>query len=73
MSIVRDQRINEFLNFKADHKFNYATDEQVTKKAVELLGATDFKLGFVQFSEAKEAGEKSGFLLREAEYKEYKK
>lgn len=68
MSIVRDQRINEFLNFKADHKFNYATDEQVTKKAVELLGATDFKLGFVQFSEAKEAGEKSGFLLREAEY-----
>lgn len=67
-SIVRDSYINQKLNSEADFKFDYATDEGVLQKSVEILKQPDIALEFVQFSGAKQAGESVGFLLREAEY-----
>lgn len=67
-SIVRDAYLNEQLNFQADLKFNLNTDAEVLQKSIEVMKQPDIEVGFVQFSSTKDAGEKVGFLLREAQY-----
>lgn len=67
-SVVRDAQLNELLNHAADHKFHYATDEEVYQKSSQLLSQADIGAVFTQFSSAKEIGEDLGFQLREAQY-----
>lgn len=67
-SVVRNAEINTMLNQAADQKFQYATDEDVFKKSVELLKQADMGAVFVQFSSPSEAGQEVGFQLRQARY-----
>ncbi|GAA4319720.1 hypothetical protein GCM10023149_18590 [Mucilaginibacter gynuensis] len=67
-SIVRTPEINTLLNQAADQKFQYGTDEEVYKKAAELVKQADMGAVFVQFSSPAEVGEQVGFQLRQARY-----
>ncbi|MBE9586453.1 alkaline phosphatase family protein [Mucilaginibacter sp. JRF] len=67
-SVVRTPEINTLLNQAADHKFQYATDEEVYNKATELVKQADMGAVFVQFSSPAEVGQEVGFQLRQARY-----
>lgn len=67
-SVVRTPEINSLLNGAADQKFQFATDEEVYNKSVELLKQADMGAVFVQFSSPADVGEEVGFQLRQARY-----
>lgn len=67
-SVVRFSGINDVLNTDAQHKFNYATDNEVFEKAKELLAQANMDLLFTQFSQPKEVGMQNGYQLRDAKY-----
>ncbi len=67
-SVVRTPEVNTLLNQSADYTFQYASDEEVYNKSVELLNQTDMGAVFVQFSSPAEVGEDVGFQLRQAQY-----
>jgi len=67
-SVVRTPEINTLLNSAADQKFQFATDEEVYNKSVELLKQADMGAVFVQFSSPADIGEEVGFQLRQAQY-----
>lgn len=67
-SVVRTTEINTLLNSSADQKFQFATDEEVYNKSVELLKQADMGAVFVQFSSPAEVGQEVGFQLRQARY-----
>ncbi|RKD88258.1 type I phosphodiesterase/nucleotide pyrophosphatase [Mangrovibacterium diazotrophicum] len=67
-SVVRDADINTELNADADYKFNYASDDEVLQKSLELLGQSDLDVEFVQFSGPQDAGAEVGYQLRKAQY-----
>lgn len=67
-SVVRTPEINTLLNSAADQKFQFATDEEVYNKSVELLKQADMGAVFVQFSSPADVGQEVGFQLRQARY-----
>ena len=67
-SVVRNPEVNTLLNQAADNKFQFASDEEVYNKSVELLKQSDVGAVFVQFSSPAETGEAVGFQLRQAQY-----
>ena len=67
-SVVRNPEVNTLLNQAADNKFQFASDEEVYSKSVELLKQSDVGAVFVQFSSPAETGEAVGFQLRQAQY-----
>ncbi|MGV8880318.1 MAG: LamG-like jellyroll fold domain-containing protein [Sphingobacteriaceae bacterium] len=67
-SVVRNAEINTLLNQAADQKYQYATDEDVFKKSLELLKQPDMGAVFVQFSSPSDVGQEVGFQLRQARY-----
>lgn len=67
-SVVRTPELNTLLNQTADSKFQFATDEEVFTKSVDVLKQTDVDAVFVQFSSPAEVGEEVGFQLRQARY-----
>jgi len=67
-SVVRTTEINTLLNGAADQKFQFATDEEVYNKSVELLKQADMGAVFVQFSSPADVGQVVGFQLRQAQY-----
>ena len=67
-SIVRDNYINDELNYLADYKYSLSSDVEVLQKSIEVMQQPDIEVGFVQFSSPKEVGEQVGFLLRDAQY-----
>ncbi|MCC6289587.1 MAG: alkaline phosphatase family protein [Chitinophagaceae bacterium] len=67
-SVVRTPEVNTLLNSAADQKFQFATDDDVYNKSVELLKQADMGAVFVQFSSPADVGEEVGFQLRQARY-----
>ena len=67
-SVARTMEVNSLLNAAADYKFQYASDEEVYNKSVELLKQADMGAVFVQFSSPADVGGEVGFQLRQARY-----
>ena len=67
-SVARTLEVNSLLNAAADYKFQYASDEEVYNKSVELLKQADMGAVFVQFSSPADVGRQVGFQLRQAQY-----
>lgn len=67
-SVARTPEVNNLLNAAANYKFQYASDEDVYSKSVELLKQADMGAVFVQFSSPADVGKEVGFQLRQARY-----
>ncbi len=67
-SIVRNKEINDYLNFSADIKLDFNSDEEVFSSVKDKLQQDDFDIVFVQFSSPKEVGDFYGYHLRLASY-----
>lgn len=67
-SVARTLEVNSLLNAAADHKFQFASDEEVYNKSLELVKQADMGAVFVQFSSPADVGQQVGFQLRQAQY-----